>query len=214
MFCTRISGHPGGKNPVLIGIVFLYGNNTVRGHQDWTIERFEFLILLPPGTPVVPSKMIILLECRIVICRQHLTMSIDVYASPFRLFQKFFHIFEVVAADKDSRIVSNTKVNFSHFRISIGRGICLIKKGHCINGKISCFHDKSHHFIHRQIFGGGCQSLHQESVNILFFKSQDCRVICVGSNTFHPNDQQLSKGTNIFILCGKNANFFCLLVEF
>lgn len=44
--------------------------------------------------------------------RKHFAVGIDVYPCSFGLFQQFFEILQVMAADKDTRIVAHTEINF------------------------------------------------------------------------------------------------------
>ena len=67
-------------------------HNAVRGEEDWPVEGLELFNLLPPGIAVVPSEMVVLLECWVVMSRQHLTVSVNIDTSIFSLFEKLFQV--------------------------------------------------------------------------------------------------------------------------
>ncbi len=83
-----VAGHVGREEPVQISVVLFHGDEAVGGEQDGAVEGFELLVLVPPGTAVIALEMIILLEGRIIVGRQHLAVGVDVDARPLRLLEQ------------------------------------------------------------------------------------------------------------------------------
>ena len=90
MGAAGIPRGPGGVEPVLIAVAGRH--DTVGGHEDGAPEGLEFLLLLPPGVPVIAREMGILFKGRIVMGRQHLRVGVYVYAGSRRLLQQHFQI--------------------------------------------------------------------------------------------------------------------------
>ena len=90
MGAAGIPRGPGGVEPVLIAVAGRH--DTVGGHKDGAPESLEFLLLLPPGVPIIAREMGILFKGRIVMGRQHLRVGVYVYAGSRRLLQQHFQI--------------------------------------------------------------------------------------------------------------------------
>ena len=86
--------------------------------------------------------------------RKHFTVGIDVYPCSLGLFQQFFKILQVMAADKDTRIVAHTEINFWYFRISVAACVGCIQQSHCGNSVFTCGQCKLNQFFHRNIIAG------------------------------------------------------------
>ena len=150
MFTSRISHSSCRIDPVFVAV--LWRNNTVCSHHDRTMKTLKLFFLFPPCISIISCKIRIFFECRIVMCRKHLWMCIDIHTCPLRLFQQHFQITEIVSWNQDSRIVSNPDIYFCDLRISISLCICLIKKCHHLYTIFSGFQ--------RQ----GCQFFRTESI--------------------------------------------------
>ena len=96
MFKTGKTYDTCGINPFFIGI--LRRNEAVCSHKDRPVKAFKFLILSPPRVSVIPCKMAVFLESRVVIGRKHFPVRIDIDARTFGLLQQLFHILKVMAA--------------------------------------------------------------------------------------------------------------------
>ena len=119
------SNNPCSIDPIFIR--FSWRNYAICSHEDWAVELLESLILFPPGIPVIACEVIVLLEGRIGICRQHFSMRINVNSCVLCLLKKLFQIPKVVSADQDSWPVSHTYINNCRLRVSIGFSVCLIE---------------------------------------------------------------------------------------
>lgn len=65
---SRITCGTGCPQSVLVGIG--RRNDAVRGHENRSVEGLELLLLLPPCVSIVPCKVIVLFECRIIPARE------------------------------------------------------------------------------------------------------------------------------------------------
>ena len=72
-------------------------NNAIGRKQNWAVESFELAHLFPPSVPVVPHEVVIFLEKRIIMSRQHLTMCVHIDPCAFCLFQQLLQVSQVVA---------------------------------------------------------------------------------------------------------------------
>ena len=64
---------------------------------------------------VVPEKLDSYISYRLIepgyevlMCGEHFTLSVNVYTCSFGLFQQFFEVFQIMAADKDTGIIADT----------------------------------------------------------------------------------------------------------
>ncbi len=88
---TRPACHTCGVNTIFIRI--FYRGDAVGGHQNGAVKWGKLFPLLPPCITVVTYEVVILFKCRIVMSREHLTVSININACTRSLLEKFFHIF-------------------------------------------------------------------------------------------------------------------------
>ncbi|MBA7558325.1 hypothetical protein ES705_51124 [subsurface metagenome] len=84
MFYSGKSHNTGSVNPIFIRI--LRGNNTISGKENRAIKALNLFLLFPPGVPIIAYKMGILFKGRIIVGREHLTMSVYIYSAPLSLF--------------------------------------------------------------------------------------------------------------------------------
>ena len=134
--------------PEAVLIALCGRHHTVGRHQNRTIELLKLLFLFPPCISVISCEMRIFLKCRIIMCRKHLGVCIDIYTSPFRLFQKHFQIAKVMTGDQNTRIFTDTNVNLCHFRIPIGLCIRLIQKSHTVYTVLTGLQSKRHQIVY------------------------------------------------------------------
>ena len=149
MFPSGESGRIGGVDTVPVAGAFKRRNDTVGCEQDRTVEILKLFPLFPPGVTVVTYKMLVFLECRIVVGRQHFAMCIDIDPGPFGLGKQFFHVFQIVSADQDGRIVAYADVDAGYFRVAVAVGVGLIEQRHSFDSETSGFQDES-----SELFGG------------------------------------------------------------
>ena len=124
MLTAGKSSRTGSVQAVFVSV--LWRNDTVGCHQDRSMERLELFFLFPPCISIVSSEVRIFFECRIVVCRKHLRMCIDINSGSFGLLKKHFQIFQIMTGNQNPRIFTDSNIDFCYFRISIGFCICLI----------------------------------------------------------------------------------------
>ena len=86
--------------------------------------------------------------------RKHFAVSIDVYSRTFRLFQQFFEVFQVMPADKDTRIVAYTDIDFGNFGIAVTACIGSIQLCHGRHPMLTCLQCKLNQFFHSYVIAG------------------------------------------------------------
>ncbi len=211
---ARVSRHARGEKPSEIGVVLFQGNEAVRGHQDRPVEGLELLVLLPPGVPIVPDEMAVLLERRVVIGRQHFAVRVDIHAGSLRLLEEFFHVAEVMAADQDARIAANADVHFRDFGVAVRGCVGLVQESHGFDSLFPGFHNHSDHLVDRQVLRRRRQRLHEEVVNGFVLIAEHRGMIGVSRDTLQADDEQFTKGTDILVLRCQHPDGAGLLVEF
>ncbi|MNI51170.1 hypothetical protein D3C73_1058790 [compost metagenome] len=82
-----------------IQVAWLWRYNAVGSHENRSVKVLEFTSLLPPGIAVIADKMIVFLEGRIIVSRQHLAVRVYIYAGSFSLLQKLLKILQVMTTD-------------------------------------------------------------------------------------------------------------------
>ena len=92
---SRPSHQACGEDIVLVGPLGLL--DTVGGHEDRAGELAEFLELVLPRCSEMTVEVGVLLEARISMGGQHLTVGVNGDSLAFRLLQDRFHVLQVVA---------------------------------------------------------------------------------------------------------------------
>ena len=208
-----IARHACGKELVSVGVVLFQRHQAVGGHENGTVERFELLVLFPPGVAVISHEVIVFFKGGIIVCRKHFAVGIYVHPGAFGLFEKILHIPKVMAADENARIVPNADIHLGDFRIAVGRGVGLVQKRHGLYGFLSCLEHQSRHGIHRKILGGGGEGGHEEIVDLGIFIIQYRRMFRIGGDSLEPYDEQFPKGAHVLVFRGKNAHGLRLFPE-
>ncbi|MPM85770.1 hypothetical protein SDC9_132851 [bioreactor metagenome] len=93
-------------------------DDAVSGKEDGAMERDKFLKLLPPCIAVVPGKVVVFFESRVIMGRQHLAVGIHIHAGAFGLLQKLLQISQVVAGNQNRGIFSHANIDFGDFGIA------------------------------------------------------------------------------------------------
>jgi len=70
---------------------------------------------------------------------EHFSVGVDIYACSLGLDEQFLQVFQVMTADQNGWIISNSYVYFSKFWVSVSCGIGLIQKSHNIHTVFSRF---------------------------------------------------------------------------
>ena len=94
MLTARIAGGTCCPKPVLVAV--LRRDDAVCGHQHRTVKALKFLFLLPPRIAVISCEMRILFEERIIVCRQHFRVRININSRILCLLKEHFKVFQIV----------------------------------------------------------------------------------------------------------------------
>ena len=106
--CSLQSAGSGDVDTVFVRSVGTRRNDAVTGKQDRSVETFKLFFLFPPGISVVSCQMLVFFQLGLIMCGEHFTVSVNVYTCSFGLFQQFFEVFQIMAADKDTGIIADT----------------------------------------------------------------------------------------------------------
>jgi hypothetical protein len=120
-------------------------------------------------------------------------VGVNIDAAVFGLPEQLLHVLEVVAADQDSGSVADADIDRCYFRVAIGLCIGLVEKRHSGDSLFARLHDKSHHLINGEIFGGRDKRLHYEIVDFVISQAEHRGVIGIGGNPLEPDRQQLAE---------------------
>ncbi len=74
--------------------------------------------------------MIVFLEGRVIIGRQHFAVGVDIDACTVGLLQELFQVFQIVAGNKNARVPAHADVHLRDFGFAVGFGIGLVEQGH------------------------------------------------------------------------------------
>ncbi|MNS58060.1 hypothetical protein D3C72_909660 [compost metagenome] len=209
---TRKAGVARRINAILITV--LRRNDTVGRHQDRAVKGFKFAILLPPGIAVIAYEMLIFLKCRIIVGRQHFAVRIHVYAGSFRLLEQLFHILQVVAADKNARPVSNPDIYLRNFRISVSRGVRIVKHRHGVYAVLASLHRQSDQILHfKTVVKRSRKRTAHEPVQLAIVLLQVQRMVRISSHPLQAVSDQFAERANIFVTGGEDANCTCFYIK-
>ncbi len=60
-------------------------DDVVGGKENWAVEGYKFVKLLPPGVTIVAREIIVFFESRVIVGGQHLAVGINIHAGAFGL---------------------------------------------------------------------------------------------------------------------------------
>ena len=146
VLASGITCSTGSPKSVLIAV--LWRNDTVCGHQDWSVKWLELFLLLPPSISVVSCEVLILLKEWIVVGRKHLGVGVNIYTGAFCLVKEHFQILKVMSGNQNSGIVTNTDIYGSDFRISVSGSICSVKKSHTLYAGLTGLQGKGYQIVY------------------------------------------------------------------
>ncbi len=109
------------KDAVPIRIKWLL--DAVRGHQDGAGKFAELLVLVLPGSAVMPVEVSVLFEVGIAVCRKHFAVGIYVYPLAFRLLQDLLKVFQVMAGYEDRLALFCAEGYLCRYRVAVS--ICI-----------------------------------------------------------------------------------------
>ena len=106
-------------------------------------------------------------------CRQHFTMSINIHTLTVRLLEQLFKIFQIMSAYQNPRAFTYSDINFRNFRISIRRGIRLIKKSHSLHPALSDIQHQRNKLLGRNIRARYfCKGIFYHRIYVMILKSE------------------------------------------
>ncbi len=111
-------------------IPFIRRYNTVGGHKDWSVKTLKFFFLLPPCIAVITNKMMVFFKSRVIMCRQHFRMSINIHSGAFGLFEQHLHITQIMAGNEYTGIFPHSYIDFCYFWVTVRSCVCFIKIRH------------------------------------------------------------------------------------
>ena len=193
----REGNHICRENAVLIGS--FRRHQAVGREQDRRRNICEFLLLILPCRTKVALEMRILLQCRISVRRQHLTVCIDIHALAFCLLQKKLQILQVVSCDDNERTLLNRERNLRRLRIAIGFRIRLIKKCHALQVDLTCFQNQRKKLICRHVLSDGKETLTKEAVYIRITVSQHAGMMRISRHASEAEQDQGFQRTDILV---------------
>ena len=185
MFTSRISHSSCRIDPVFVAV--LWRNNTVCSHHDRTMKTLKLFFLFPPCISIVSDKVRIFLEGRVVMCRKHLRMCVNIHTCPLCLFQKHLQITKIMPGNKDSWIFANPNVDFCDLRISISLCIGFVQKFHHLHTVTSGLQCQCSQLICTQgIIQSRCKCPLQKCVNLHIGMCKCRRMFRISCKAFQP----------------------------
>ena len=183
-------------------------HDTVRRHEDRAVELLELILLLPPGVAVVACEVLVLLELRIVVRRQHLAVGVDIDARALRLLQQHLEVLEVVAGNQDARVLAHAEVHLRELRITIRLRVGSIQEGHAVHAPLARLQREGDEVVHRQTVIEQLRERGlQESIDGLVLMVEHVRMLHVGSEPLQAVGDELAQAADILVLRGEHADF-------
>ncbi len=202
-----IEGRDAGRvQPVLVAI--WRDENAVGGDQDRPPELVELLLLFLPGRAVVADEVLVLLQLRIRVSGQHLTMGVDVDASPLGLLEQFLQIEEVVACDQNARALDGAGADPGRCWQAVVLGVGGIE--HLTDLEVD--HARPHQGVPKVLVGevnvgeGLEQRLLDEGVDLGVGLAQQAGVVGVGSYALEAKDQEIHQALGVLVLAAYAAH--------
>ena len=184
MLPSRIAGGIEGEDSTLIRGISQWRHDAVGGKDDRSMERLKLLLLSPPRITIVAHQVLVCLQLRIIMSRQHLAVGINVDAHAFRLAQEIFDVTQVVSTNQDARVLPHSNIHLSYLRIAISFGIRLVEQCHHIDSRLASFKHQVEEFIHRYIrLGNHSQGMSYEGDNAIIGLTQPCGMLIISRHT-------------------------------
>ena len=195
-----------GPDSVLIAV--LRRNQAVRGHENRAVEGLELFLLLPPSVAVVARKVRVLLEERIVVCREHLGVRVDIDTGALGLVKQHLEILQVVTRNQDARVLADADVDLGDLRVAVSAGVCAVKKRHALDTVLTGLQGQRDEIVDREaVIEGLCERLLQEAIHFLVLTEQCVCVLRVSREALESVGDKLAEGSHILILGRENADF-------
>ena len=200
------------EDAVLVGI--LRRNEAVRRQDDRAVERLELFLLLPPSIAVVADEVLVVLELRIVVSRQHLAVRVDVDARAFRLLEQHLEVAQIVARDQDARVLAHAEVNLRDFWIAVSLRVRRVEQSHAVDAELARLECESRQLLSRlAVVEQARECRLDECIDGLVLLIEDVGVLDIGSEALEAVRRELAQAADILVLRGEDADLLGLLVK-
>ena len=165
---SRITNRSGCVNTVFVAV--LRRHDTVRRHQNRAVEGFKFFFLLPPGVTIISLKMFIFFERRIVVCRQHFGVGVNIDAGVHGLLEQHLEVAQIMTGDENTRAGADTEIDGGDLRIAVSGSIGLIEQCHSLHAVGAGLECECRQFLCGEGIVERCgESTLQEGIDFLVF---------------------------------------------
>ncbi len=202
------------EHAVLVAV--LRRHEAVRREQHGATERLELLFLLPPGVAVVADEVVVLLERRIVVRRQHFAVRIDVDARALRLLEEHLEVVQVVAGDEDGGGLAHAELHLRDLGVAEVLRVRLVECRHALDAPFARLERER-----RQIFCGERiieqlrERLLQERIDVLALLAEHVRMVEVRCEALDAVRDELAQAADVLVRRREHADIagLCLRVE-
>ncbi len=207
----RPSHESGGEDVVLVGLRgFL---DAVGRHEDGAREGGKFLFLVLPGRPVMAVEMGMLLQPRITVSGEHLSMGVDVDSLSGGLLQEFIQILEIVSGNEDGLPFLCPQGNDGGNGVSIGFRVGGVEEFHGPEVDLPAFQHEGNQVVDSQcgVARSGEGFVEKPRYCRIGFP-EDAGMIGVGRDPLDAVDEEFLQGQHIGIglRIGFDAHFIAL----
>ena len=212
MLEAGITGGVGSEHAVLVVGVGQGRHDAVGREENRPVEGAELFALFPPGVAIVAHEVLILLEGRIVVTREHLAVCVDVHTLVLGLFQQVLQVAQVVTADEDSRTVAYADVHPCHLGLSVTGGVGCVEQRHGLHAEFTGLHHEVDQLVDRRLAGGdSCQCMLHELMDGLVVVVKTHRMFQIRCHTLQSVDHQLLQRAAVCICFAQYAYSSCFL---
>ena len=142
--------------------------------------------------------MRVLFQLGICVGGQHFAVSIDVYALVLCLFKELLKIIEVVTRNDDERTFFHGKRHFRGSGVTVGLGVCPVKKLHTSEIYFAHLHHNGEQLVHSPVVHTNCEKgFAEECIYSLVSVAKHISVICIRRHSSYAEKDKGFKGTDI-----------------
>ena len=205
----------GGEEPVLVRLLRLL--EAVGGHQDRAGEFGELLLLILPGAAVIPDEVLVLLQARIAVRREHLAVRVDVDPRSFRLLEQLLQVLEVVPGDDDRLALDRPDAHSGRDRMAVRAGVRRVEQAHDLEVDLADLQRLAEQRADvRRVRAQPGERLVEERVHLVAFLPENLRVVRVRRDAFQAvNDEFLQAGDVVAerLLAAQDGDLLDLAVQ-
>ncbi len=127
-------------------------------------------------------------------------MGVNVDASALGLLEQFFKVQKVVTTHQNARTGLHADIHMGDFRMTKAGCIGTVQKCHGFYAKFAGFLHQSDKIINAElIISGGIKRFLHKNQDAVIFCAEHISVVCIGSNTLEPVNNELTQGAHIFV---------------